>query len=94
MPRRPTRQDFVRQIKRAVNWADKRIWPGARTLVGLLAMVGGILGFLPILGFWMLPVGVALIALDVPPLRRRLLRWSADGEAEATSTPPQPGKRS
>ena len=35
-------------------------------------MVGGILGFLPIVGFWMLPLGVAVAALDVGPLIRRM----------------------
>jgi hypothetical protein len=38
-------------------------------------MIGGVAGFLPVLGFWMIPVGLALIALDIPPLRRRLLAW-------------------
>jgi hypothetical protein len=47
--------------------------PAAIALIG-----GGLLGFLPILGFWMLPLGLALIALDVPFLRppfARLLAW-------------------
>jgi hypothetical protein len=43
--------------------------------VGLLFMVGGVFGFLPILGFWMLPLGMALIALDLPPLRKPIERW-------------------
>jgi hypothetical protein len=38
-------------------------------------MVGGIFGFLPVLGFWMLPLGLALIALDLPPLRKPIERW-------------------
>jgi hypothetical protein len=38
-------------------------------------MVGGVLGFLPILGFWMFPLGVAFVALDVPLTRRRIQRW-------------------
>ena len=37
---------------------------------GFLFIVGGMLGFLPILGFWMVPLGVLLLALDIPPLRR------------------------
>jgi hypothetical protein len=40
-------------------------------------MAGGVVGFLPVLGFWMLPLGVVLIALDIPPFRRRVLRWLA-----------------
>jgi hypothetical protein len=38
-------------------------------------MVGGVFGFLPVLGFWMLPLGLALIALDLPPLRKHIERW-------------------
>ena len=38
-------------------------------------MIGGMLGFLPILGFWMFPLGVAVVAADFPPLRRRMERW-------------------
>ena len=52
--------------------------PGIRTLVGLALMAGGVLGFLPILGFWMLPLGIAIASLDFPPLRRRLERWLID----------------
>jgi len=48
---------------------------GLRTLLGVLLMAGGVFGILPILGFWMLPLGAAFIALDIPPLRQRLLRW-------------------
>ena len=38
-------------------------------------MAAGIVGFLPVLGFWMFPLGVALVISDVPPLRRRLENW-------------------
>ena len=41
-------------------------------------IVGGVLGFLPILGFWMVPLGLLLIAIDWPVLRpplARLLHW-------------------
>ena len=45
----------------------------------LLFVAGGIFGFLPVLGFWMVPVGLVLIALDVPPLRRWLRSWLHHG---------------
>ncbi|HVI16347.1 MAG TPA: hypothetical protein VM822_26200 [Pseudolabrys sp.] len=35
---------------------------------------GGVFGFLPVLGFWMLPIGLALLAQDVPPMRRPMAR--------------------
>lgn len=62
-------------MKRALVRIRQRVPPGARLLLGLLLIAGGILGFLPVLGFWMLPLGVAFVALDVPPLRRRLDIW-------------------
>ncbi|MGT2439256.1 hypothetical protein ACU4GH_29630 [Bradyrhizobium betae] len=36
---------------------------------GALLVVGGVLSFLPVLGVWMLPLGLALLAEDVPVLR-------------------------
>ncbi|SMF46214.1 hypothetical protein SAMN06265365_11558 [Tistlia consotensis] len=65
----------VEALWRGVRWGDRKVPPGLRSGLGLLLCVGGVLGFLPVLGFWMLPLGLVLIALDVPPLRRRLLSW-------------------
>lgn len=36
---------------------------------GALLVVGGVFSFLPVLGIWMLPLGLALLAEDVPALR-------------------------
>ena len=44
------------------------IW--VRVPAGVALIGGGILGFLPVLGFWMLPLGVALLAQDIPVIRR------------------------
>lgn len=74
-----------------LRWGRERLPPGVRTLVGILFMIGGILGFLPVLGFWMLPLGAAFIALDVPFARRRLDRWMVKlrAESDANVTPRQ-----
>lgn len=48
------------------------VWTRIPIAIGLI--VGGILGFLPILGFWMLPLGLALLAIDLPPLQPPLAR--------------------
>lgn len=45
-----------------------------RLPLGLLLVAGGFLGFLPVLGFWMLPLGLLLIALDVPLLQKPVAR--------------------
>lgn len=43
-----------------------------RIPLGLIFIVAGIFSFLPILGIWMLPLGVLLLAVDLPFLRRPL----------------------
>jgi hypothetical protein len=40
-----------------------------RIPVGVLLVLGGIFSILPVLGLWMLPLGLLLIAHDVPHLR-------------------------
>jgi hypothetical protein len=73
---RPTRrQRVILLVDRWVRWADAKLPRGLRSLLGLILVVAGFFGFLPILGFWMVPLGAALISLDIPPLRRRLLDW-------------------
>ena len=46
-----------------------------RVVLGLILIVGGILGFLPILGFWMLPLGVLMIGTCIPYFYRRIRVW-------------------
>jgi hypothetical protein len=46
----------------------------ARMVVGMALIVGGLLGFLPILGFWMLPLGFIVLSHDVPFVRRQRRR--------------------
>ncbi|MGX0877625.1 hypothetical protein ACSSV4_002315 [Roseovarius sp. MBR-154] len=68
----------LRQLRRRVQvWTGRRLPPGVRLIAGLLLIVGGMLGFLPVLGFWMVPLGVAVAALDVVPLWRWLRRQRA-----------------
>jgi hypothetical protein len=61
-------------IVKTVNFLGKRIPvpsnPVLRVGLGLLAVSGGFLGFLPILGFWMLPLGLLILSIDFPPVRR------------------------
>jgi hypothetical protein len=41
-----------------------------RVGLGLLCIIGGIFSFLPILGVWMLPLGLMILSIDFPPIRR------------------------
>ncbi len=42
----------------------------ARIILGALLICGGILGFLPVLGFWMVPLGLIILSVDIPAVRR------------------------
>jgi hypothetical protein len=44
--------------------------PRARRLLGAGLIIGGILGFLPILGFWMVPLGLLILSIDSSIIRR------------------------
>jgi hypothetical protein len=59
---------------KSVNFLGKRIpMPSniiLRVLLGVALVFGGFLGFLPILGFWMLPLGLLILSIDFPPIRR------------------------
>jgi hypothetical protein len=48
-----------------------------RIPLGVLLIAAGLVGFLPILGFWMVPLGLAILAQDVPFLRPPLARTPA-----------------
>jgi len=48
----------------------------ARIGIGAGLIVGGCLGFLPILGFWMIPLGALVLSHDLPFARRMRQRWS------------------
>lgn len=48
----------------------------ARVILGVGLIVGGIFGFLPVVGFWMLPLGVILLSHDLHIVRRWRRRFS------------------
>lgn len=51
---------------------------GMRIGAGIALVAGGLLGFLPVLGFWMVPLGLAVLSVDIPWVRRqrrRLAVW-------------------
>ena len=71
--RKPTTVEKIRHMnQRFLVRVRRRVPPGLRLVVGLLLILGGVFGFLPVLGFWMIPLGLGVAALDVLPLWRWL----------------------
>jgi len=60
------------------NWLRRHVPIGIRTVLGLLLILFGIFGFLPILGFWMLPLGVLIVYSDIRDILRYLRRSDRD----------------
>ena len=48
---------------------------GLRIAIGALLIFGGILGFLPILGFWMIPIGLLVLSYEFALVRRHRRRF-------------------
>lgn len=44
--------------------------PLVRMALGGGLVAGGVLGFLPVLGFWMIPLGLVVLSVDSPVVRR------------------------
>ena len=63
---------------RFVRWLRKPSSRYVRIPLAILLIVGGIFSFLPVLGLWMLPLGLLLFAQDVPILQKplaQILGW-------------------
>ena len=83
-------------------WLRRPSSRSVRIPAGVLLVGAGFLGVLPLLGFWMLPLGLILLAEDVRPLRRvrdrvldsierRRPHWFIGDEVvSTTSAPPSP----
>ncbi len=59
---------------RCLKGGKRYLPPVFRGILGLVIIAGGVMGFLPVLGFWMVPLGLALLATDIPPLQRWFIK--------------------
>lgn len=55
---------------RFLSWIRQPHMHLVRIPLAILLILGGIFSFLPVLGIWMLPLGLAVLAVDVPPLKK------------------------
>jgi hypothetical protein len=66
------------RLQKIIRWLRQPGLRWVRLVAGVLFIAGSFLSILPIFGIWMLPVGVVLLAEDIPAFRRlrdRLLDW-------------------
>lgn len=66
--------------------------------IGILLVAFGLLGFLPVLGFWMIPLGLLVLSVDLPIVRhwrRQFTVWwhrrkgeEVDDGQDAPAAPP------
>ncbi len=80
-----TKKHSVRLGKYRVNLPGSRI---LRIFLGVVLILGGFLGFLPLLGFWMVPLGLLVLSIDFAIARhwrRRLEIWWGNRRAEGVA---------
>ncbi len=76
------------RVSRFLQWLRRPSSRWVRIPLGVVLIVAGIFSVLPVLGLWMLPLGLLLLAQDLPFLRRPMrlaldwlerkwLRWKA-----------------
>ena len=56
-----------------IRWLRKPNSFAVRVIVAIMLVLGGIFSFLPVLGLWMLPLGLLLISQDVLFLQKPLV---------------------
>ncbi len=65
-----------------------------RIALGSGLVVGGLLGFLPILGFWMIPLGILVLSVDLIVVRRwrrrTTVKWGRTRSTRDASRAGQP----
>ncbi|EHH66957.1 hypothetical protein GMO_27760 [Gluconobacter morbifer G707] len=77
-------------LQKTLNWLRRPDRKWVRIPAGVLFLIGGCLSILPILGIWMLPVGVILLAQDIPLFRKfldRTLLWVQNRHPEWMGLP-------
>ncbi|MFZ5912733.1 MAG: hypothetical protein ACOY17_00770 [Pseudomonadota bacterium] len=64
-----------------------------RILLGLALVLGGVVGFLPVVGFWMLPLGILVLSIDLHPIRRwrrrAVVKWERRKRRRNSQHPPR-----
>ncbi len=63
-----------RPLGRFIKWMQKPELRWVRLIAGILLVIFGLVGFLPILGFWMVPLGLIILAKDSRWLQRPTLK--------------------
>lgn len=71
------RGNAVEVFGRRLNLPASRL---ARIALAVAFIFGGLLSFLPVLGVWMLPVGLLILSIDFVIVRRWRRRWSVQWE--------------
>ena len=67
-------QEAPDRVARAIRWMRNPKAKWVRLPLGILLVVAGFFGFLPVLGFEFIPLGLLLIAQDLPFLRKPVAR--------------------
>lgn len=69
-------QELPTRVAAGLRWLRHPRSRLVRIPAGIALIAGGMFSFLPLLGLWMLPLGLLLLAADVPFLQRPMARFA------------------
>lgn len=75
-------EDVPDRMCRAIRWLREPRGRWVRIPLGLVLVALGVFGFLPVVGFEFIPVGLLLLAQDLPPLRKPVANFTLWLEAK------------
>jgi hypothetical protein len=82
MPTEPFDEDELTPVRRITILGRDFVLPRSRMVrivIGILFFLFGLVGFLPIVGFWMIPVGLLILSYEFAMIRRwrrrMALKW-------------------
>jgi hypothetical protein len=69
-------RDTPDRVSRAIRWLRDPAHRRVRLPIGIVLIITGFFGFLPVIGFEFIPLGMLLIAQDIPVLREPVGRFT------------------
>ncbi len=65
-------KSIAARVRAFRHWVQHKVPPGLRSVLGLVLIGLGFFWFLPILGIWLVPLGVFVIYCDISDILRRI----------------------
>lgn len=80
------RKRFLPLMARIRLWVRRNVPRGMRWPIGLVMIFLGLFSFLPLIGIWMIPLGILIASMDLGPAWRKIRRDKEPRQNEQSPT--------